>query len=156
MSMLILTRNRVLTVCSMLAAGAVLLSACGGGEPPSAAPATAPAATTGAAIPAEAQKFVGLKGNVENGKVKFAGTCVSCHGPDAKGVPGLGKDLTTSEFLIDLSDPEAALFLTKGRPANDPLNTNKVDMPPKGGNPALTDQDLVDIVAYIRTLGRRQ
>jgi hypothetical protein len=27
-----------------------------------------------------------------------------------------------------------------------------VDMPPKGGNPALTDSDLNDITAYIRTL----
>lgn len=117
----------------------------------------APAATTAPAapaVPAEAQKFADLKGNVENGKAKFAGTCVSCHGPDAKGMPSLGKDLTTSEFLKKLSDPEAVLFLTKGRPANDPLNTNKVDMPPRGGNPALKDQDLVDIIAYVRTLAR--
>jgi disulfide bond formation protein DsbB len=27
-----------------------------------------------------------------------------------------------------------------------------VDMPPKGGNPALTDQQLLDIVAYIRSI----
>jgi disulfide bond formation protein DsbB len=27
-----------------------------------------------------------------------------------------------------------------------------VDMPPKGGNPALTDQDLYDVIAFIRTL----
>ena len=34
----------------------------------------------------------------------------------------------------------------------DPLNTTGVGMPSKGGNPALTDEDLYDIVAYIRTL----
>jgi disulfide bond formation protein DsbB len=42
--------------------------------------------------------------------------------------------------------------LKKGRPASDPANTTKVDMPPKGGNPALTDQDLADIVTYVRSL----
>jgi hypothetical protein len=25
-------------------------------------------------------------------------------------------------------------------------------MPPKGGNPALSDEDLIDIIAYIRTI----
>jgi disulfide bond formation protein DsbB len=60
--------------------------------------------------------------------------------------------LTTSEYAIGLPDAELILFLTKGRPASDSLNTTGVDMPPRGGNPALTDQDLADIVAYVRTL----
>jgi hypothetical protein len=33
----------------------------------------------------------------------------------------------------------------------DPLNTTGIQMPPKGGNPLLEDQDLRDIVALIRT-----
>jgi disulfide bond formation protein DsbB len=135
-----------MTLFAFLAATLLLAAACGSSEPP------ALAATATAALPAEAQKFAGLQTNPENGKAKYATTCVACHGPDAKGVAGLGKDLTTSDFLDHLSDAEAALFLTKGRPASDPLNTTKVDMPPKGGNPALNDQDLVDIIAYLRTL----
>jgi disulfide bond formation protein DsbB len=125
-------------------AGAALIAACGADAAPTAAPAPA--------VPAEAQKFSGLKGDPANGKAKYETTCIACHGPDAKGVTGLGKDLTTSAFLKALSDPEAALFLSKGRPSSDPLNTTKVDMPPKGGNPALKDQDLIDIVAFLRTL----
>ncbi len=31
-------------------------------------------------------------------------------------------------------------------------NTTKVDMPPKGGNPALKDDDLVNIAAFLRSL----
>lgn len=31
-------------------------------------------------------------------------------------------------------------------------NTTGVAMPPKCGNPSLTDQDLADVVAYLRTL----
>lgn len=92
------------------------------------------------------------KGDAAKGKTKFDGTCVSCHGPDAKGLPGLGKDMTTSAFIKSQTDQQLVDFVKKGRPANDPANTTKVDMPPKGGNPALTDSDLFDVIAYIRTL----
>ena len=67
-------------------------------------------------------------------------------------MPGLGKDLTKSEFAKNLSDADFMLFIKAGRPASDPLNTTKVEMPPRGGNPALQDQDLADIVAFVRTL----
>ncbi len=66
------------------------------------------------------------------GKQKFDGTCVSCHGPDAKGIAGLGKDLTTSTFVKGLSDAEFVVFVAKGCPTSDPANTSGVDMPPKG------------------------
>jgi disulfide bond formation protein DsbB len=34
----------------------------------------------------------------------------------------------------------------------DPLNTTGIDMPGKGGNPALTDDNILAIIAYLRTL----
>lgn len=129
--------NRRLFLPVIALAAAAMLAACGGGQ--SAAPTVAPTQA-------------GLGGNAESGKAKFAGTCTSCHGPDAKGMTGLGKDLHNNQFIAGLSDQQAVDFLKKGRPASDPLNTTKVDMPPKGGNPALSDQDLADIVAFIRTL----
>jgi mono/diheme cytochrome c family protein len=92
------------------------------------------------------------RGDAAKGKMLFAGTCASCHGPDAKGLPNLGKNLVTSTFAKGLSDAELVRFVTKGRPATDAANTTGVDMPPRGGNPALKDKDLYDIVAYIRTL----
>lgn len=113
---------------------ATLLSACGPSTPPP------PTATPTSAA------------DVVNGQQKFASTCASCHGPDGKGMPNLGKDLTVSQFVKDNSDAEMVAFLQVGRPASDPLNTVGVDMPPKGGNPALTDQDLLDIVVYVRSL----
>ncbi len=112
--------------------GTLVLSACGGGAAPA-----APAKSAGDPV---------------KGKAKFEGTCSACHGPDAKGLPGLGKDLTTSTFAKGKTDPDLIAFIKTGRPASDPLNTTKVDMPPKGGNPALSDADLADIVSYIRTL----
>jgi disulfide bond formation protein DsbB len=93
-------------------------------------------------------------GDPARGKALFAQTCVACHGPDGKGLPGLGKDMTTSTFIKSQTDPQLVGFVKQGRPATDPANTTKVDMPPKGGNPAYTDAQLGDIVAYIRTLQR--
>ena len=131
-------------VVSFLVAVAMLLSACGGGAQTKSAAAPS--------LPSDAQKYANLKGDSAKGKDKFLATCTACHGPDGKGLPGLGKDLTISPFAKGLSDPELILFITKGRPATDPANTTKVEMPPKGNNPALSDQDLADIVAFIRTL----
>ena len=92
------------------------------------------------------------KGDAAAGKTKFESTCASCHGPDGKGIPGLGKDLTTSAFAKGMNATDFVAFILQGRPATHPDNTTKVDMPPKGGNPALTESDLYDIVAYARTL----
>jgi len=88
------------------------------------------------------------------GKETFGKVCIACHGPDATGIQGLGKDLTTSEFVAGLTDTELVEFITMGRPVDDPLNTTGVAMPPKGGRAAFTDQDIADIVAYLRTLAK--
>jgi disulfide bond formation protein DsbB len=91
-------------------------------------------------------------GDATHGKTVYDSTCVACHGPDAKGLPNLGKDLTTSEFVASQSDADLVNFIKTGRPIGDPLNTTGVEMPARGGNPALTDQDMADVVAYLRTL----
>ena len=117
----------------------VVVAACGGDEEPTPTP---------AAVAGQPPAF----GNAENGKALFATTCAACHGPEGKGVQGLGKDMTTSTFIAEKSDEEMLAFVKTGRPISDPLNTTKVDMPPKGGNPALTDEQIKDIVAFIRTI----
>ena len=127
-------KNRFVFLITLLLALAVFLAACGGG-----APAATPTPTEPPGDPAA-------------GKVAYDKTCIACHGPDLKGMPSLGKDLTTSEFVGGKTNPEMIEFLKVGRPASDPLNTQGVDMPPKGGNPALTDKDLLDIVGYVRSL----
>ncbi|MDE3099330.1 MAG: cytochrome c [Verrucomicrobiota bacterium] len=90
--------------------------------------------------------------SAEHGQQLFTATCSGCHGPQGAGIPHLGKDLQTSKFVAGLSDDQLVDFITQGRAANDPLNTTHVAMPPKGGNPALSAQDLRDIVAYLRQL----
>ena len=133
--------KRGVSLILLAAAAALLIAACGGSG-----------SGSGAQVSAEAAKYAGLTGDPAKGKVSFDSTCVSCHGPDAKGIAGLGKDLTTSEWAKSQPDAELILFLTLGRPAGHELNTTGVYMPPRGGNPALKDQDLADIVAYVRTL----
>lgn len=86
------------------------------------------------------------------GKVIFKKTCVACHGENGEGIEGLGKDWTTSDYIASSSDDELVAFLKVGRTADDPLNTTGVLMPPKGGDPTLTEDDLYNVVAFMRTL----
>ena len=88
---------------------------------------------------------------VARGEISFV-LCSACHGMDARGVAGLGKDLVASEFVSGLTDEELLAFIKVGRPVWDPANTTGVDMPPRGGNPALMDEQIMDIIAYIRSL----
>lgn len=123
---------------AVLAVLAMVLAACGGGTTENGDPAgtEAPIAT----------------GDAAAGEEIYSSTCSACHGPDARGLPGLGKDLHNNTFVAGLSDDELVDFLKVGRPAGDPANEAGVDMPPKGGNPSLSDEDLYDVAAYLRTL----
>jgi disulfide bond formation protein DsbB len=91
-------------------------------------------------------------GDAEKGKQLFVASCSACHGPNGEGVQGLGKDMQHSEFVAGLSDEELLAFLKVGRDMSDPLNTTGVAMPPKGGNPALNDEQLTDIIAFMRSI----
>lgn len=89
---------------------------------------------------------------VTQGRNAFGTICTACHGLNAQGVPGLGKDLVHSEFMNGLTDEELAQFIIVGRPMGDPLNTTGMPMPARGGNPAMTDAQIDAIVVYLRSL----
>jgi disulfide bond formation protein DsbB len=93
-----------------------------------------------------------LQADAAAGQQLFVSNCSACHGPTGEGITGLGKPLTSSEFIAGLSDEELLAFIKQGRTPDDPLNTSGVVMPPKGGNPALTDEQLGHIIAYIRSI----
>jgi len=86
------------------------------------------------------------------GRGEFIASCTACHGPNGEALPGLGKDISHSRFVAGLTDEELAAFIKKGRDPSDPLNTTGVGMPAKGGNPALNDEKIEQLVAYIRGL----
>ena len=87
-----------------------------------------------------------------NGEAIFGQTCTACHGQSAEGVPNLGPALVENAFVAGLSDDDLLAFLLAGRPADHPDNESGVTMPAKGGNVSLTDQDLRDIIAFLREL----
>ena len=89
---------------------------------------------------------------VASGRELYVTTCSVCHGPDAKGIAMLGKDLRGNEFVKSLGDAELVAFLAEGRPATHPLNERGVDMPPRGGNPSLSDEELGFIGDYLRSI----
>jgi mono/diheme cytochrome c family protein len=91
-------------------------------------------------------------GDAVNGLALYRGTCIVCHGEGGVGIAGLGKPWVGSTFINERTDDEMLAFLLVGRPADDPLNTTGIAMLPKGGNNALTDSDLYDLIAYMRTL----
>lgn len=139
-------KHKDIFLLTLLLALTLALVGCGGSgssaDSDEAAP-PAPQATETAPAPT---------GDAVAGEPLFVQSCSACHGPGGKGVPNLGKDMTTSAFIQGMNDQDLLAFVKVGRPVSDPANTTNVDMPPKGGNPALTDEQLLDIIAYIRTL----
>jgi len=118
-----------------------------------------------AAAPTESEKAKALEaaggdaelaGFIAHGTTIYNSTCIACHGAGGMGIAGNGKMLKSNEFVQSLNDDGLLAFLQKGRDPSDPKNTTGVGMPPKGGNPALTEDDLLDVIAYVRTLQEKK
>ncbi len=88
---------------------------------------------------------------IVEGQGVFSASCSACHGLNARGIPGLGKDLVESSFVHGLTDEELLQFIATGRDTSDPLNTTGIPMPPRGGNPSLTDDQLRSVIAFLRS-----
>jgi mono/diheme cytochrome c family protein len=91
-----------------------------------------------------------LPGDPARGATLYGQNCAVCHGANLGG--NIGPALNPIEKLPGVNNPLDQNFLieiiTNGRKhqAGDP---GSVDMPAKGNNPALTDQDVKDLVAFI-------
>lgn len=120
----------------------------GGASSPATPVASAPepTATPEPAAPAGADPAGG------EGAALFGEVCAACHGPDGAGVSGLGKNLIESEFVGALTDEQLLGYIREGRGIDDPLNTTGVAMPPSGGRPDLEDDQLLAIIAFLRTI----
>jgi disulfide bond formation protein DsbB len=92
----------------------------------------------------------GIQGDPIAGAPAYRGVCATCHGIDLGGVEGLGRALVPSAFIATRSDDELVAFIIEGRPIGHTDNITGVAMFPRGGNPSLSDQDIADIVAYIK------
>ena len=130
-----MTMQRVLILVAVLA---LALAACGGAE--------------GGDDSGPTTTVVVQDGRVVEGATVYKSACRACHGPNLEGINGLGKPLAPSEFVVVNTEEQLAAFIKIGRPRSDPANTQGVDMPPNGGNPSFTAQDLRDVAAYIKSL----
>lgn len=93
-----------------------------------------------------------LAGYIASGDKLFHSSCMACHGKGGVGIAGNGKALVKNEFIRSLDDDSLLAFIKQGRSPTDPENSTGIQMPPKGGNPAMSDDDILDVIAYLRTL----
>jgi mono/diheme cytochrome c family protein len=103
-------------------------------------PSPSPSGTAAAALPGDPAKGATLYGQ----------NCATCHGASLEG--GIGAVLNPIDKLPGVSNVLDPTFLitiiTNGRTPQ-PGDPKQIAMPPKGGNTALTDQDIKDLAAYI-------
>jgi mono/diheme cytochrome c family protein len=92
----------------------------------------------------------GLPGDPNKGQTLYLQNCATCHGANLEG--GIGATLNPIDKLPRVAnplDPNSLIdIITNGRQpqSGDPKQTQ---MPAKGNNPNLTDQDVRDLAAFI-------
>lgn len=89
------------------------------------------------------------------GERHYQRVCAACHGVDGHGMAKLGTPLAGSDIL-GLSDAELVALIRRGRLPYDRASKTGMLMPPRGGDMTLSDKDLADIVAYIRSWQPRE
>lgn len=110
------------------------------------------AATEASGSDAGLAAAVAAEPDAQRGAKLYANACAACHGDGGQGLENIGPALAATEFLGGRSDQQMIEFLQVGRSPGDADSKMGRAMPARGGNPALTDQDLADIVAHLRTL----
>lgn len=88
----------------------------------------------------------GQSANIDNGSKIYHETCIACHGADGKGaIPGT-PDFTKAGGVLSLSEKLLEQRVENGFHSSG----SPMAMPARGGNPDLTDDDVRDVLAYMR------
>jgi len=81
-----------------------------------------------------------------NGKALYEQSCLVCHGEDGVGaMPGV-TDLTGAKGALNQRDEQLAKSIRDGIQSKGAV----MAMPPKGGNPQLSDKDIENIIKHMR------
>ncbi len=102
------------------------------------------------AMPGWISTSMGAAGDAGKGKPIYEKNCLGCHGPRGDGDSPIGKKLVppaadlTSATTKKKPDAELVGIIQSGKP--------KTAMPPF--KPALGEQQIRDVLAYVRSLGR--
>ena len=88
--------------------------------------------------------------NIEGAKI-YERDCTPCHGSDGIGAIVGVPDLTQVKGFSSEAHSDAALF-EHIKDVKQGIKTpgSPISMPPKGGNPDLTDQDIRKVLEYMR------
>jgi len=89
-----------------------------------------------------------LRGDANNGLTLFLRNCAGCHGMDGRG--GIAPEIGNPVFQRAASDEFIVHTIRNGRPATPMPAFQRPDAP------ALSDQDIADLLAHIRTLGEQK
>lgn len=92
-------------------------------------------------VAAETEEF-----DLQKGRKVFETTCFACHGPKGKGaIPGV-PDMTKKDSRLLQPLPILEKNVRDGyQSPGSPLA-----MPPNGGNPTLTDEDIKNAIGYMK------
>ena len=88
-------------------------------------------------------------GDAKAGKVVYTRSCQKCHGLDGAGMPAIAKALKVemkalgSEEAQKLTDEEMTKIIKEGKGKMVKIS-------------ALTDKDVADVVAYVRTFAKKE
>ncbi|GIX17471.1 MAG: hypothetical protein KatS3mg119_1657 [Rhodothalassiaceae bacterium] len=112
-----------------------------------------PAAAAAVGAPATDPRQAAPGDAIARGAVVYEQTCVACHGADGAGLSPGTPDFTDPKGPLVQDD--AVLFDHIKNGFQSP--GSMMAMPPKGGNPSLSDDDIRAVIAYLRaTFGRAE
>jgi mono/diheme cytochrome c family protein len=90
--------------------------------------------------------------DTEAGQRMYDEVCAPCHGQDATGIAGIDVNLRRSKFVGGATMEQLAVFLIYGLGINNPFNITEIRMPPRGGRDELTNQDMLNMAAYLKSI----
>lgn len=82
--------------------------------------------------------------NIAKGKTVFEGTCAACHATGVAGAPKLGDKKAWAHHLAK-GDKVLLAHAEQG------FTGSTGTMPARGGNPSLSNQDIADAIAYMKS-----
>lgn len=81
-----------------------------------------------------------------SGESVYQGACIACHGAGGEGtLPGVS-DLAGPNGPLSKPDDELKRNIIKGLSSPD----SPLSMPPKGGDPSLSEEDIDAVIRYMR------
>ena len=77
----------------------------------------------------------------------YAGACVTCHGPNAMGMPDKGSSLSLGLHFVPVEWNAIDSLVTQGLP--EAMTRTSIAMPPRGAGSNLTPDQIRQVAAYV-------